>query len=396
MSTLHQVSEGLWSNAPPITGAASQPERVCMFDLDGTLIQHRRQPTGPDDFQWLPGVLERLHDLAGPVVILTNQGGLAHGNAKILPRLEHILAHLIGAGITALMYVFGGYDGWRKPSSRVVESHLLGRWSCARWMYVGDYAGRPGDEAGTDRKFAYNVHLLFRYLDGNPPTSAALDGYVRGSRMVFYTPEAYFQRQPMIALGWPGLDPGAILRRWTTHRRLTARTQLARLVRDLRAARSLVILIGPPGSGKTHLGSALSKDSAGLCVIRDAFKTLGAYQTQARQMFVRRTGSLILDATHPSRTSRMADRMAVDPEGTLPLVYVCMDMSLEEAHHWNNYRMLLGRGTLIPDVAYHAYRKQYVEPTLEEGAVRIVRIGLPPEFTGQEQKFRFLQWDGEL
>lgn len=58
---------------------------VLFVDLDGTIRESKTGEfvDGPEDIRLLPGREERLHGWSGPVIGITNQGGVAHGHKDV-------------------------------------------------------------------------------------------------------------------------------------------------------------------------------------------------------------------------------------------------------------------------------------------------------------------------
>jgi DNA 3'-phosphatase len=387
-----------------------------MFDLDDTLITRRVRPADDEDFEFLPKRWEevrRLTEAGSGVVIITNQGGIAYGNSKVLPRLTNIFRRLTDG----LLYpgrvsgwVCGGYDEWRKPSPRLLESYILpAHPGVPNWAYVGDMAGRPSDAGATDRCFAYNMHLVFQWIHSQrgkvteEPWISLTAALPPTARIVFHTPESYFDKVAIStqSLGWgSGLSPQDYLRWWTTTRVLQARQRLSRLYRDLKNPGPwLILTVGPPGSGKSTLCRHLTQHVADCLVVhRDSYRSLSPYQKEAARLGASAVQVVILDATHPSRTSRRAAREAADPSHARRTVYLQMSSHIginRLAYHWNFVRMVSG-ASYVPDVAYRTYAKEYTEPDpANEGVSHIYQISLPPEL-GLLARMRFLERSGEI
>jgi D-glycero-D-manno-heptose 1,7-bisphosphate phosphatase len=80
-----------------------------LFDVDGTLVQTRsgeEHRAAPDDWQLLPGRVEKLASLQGPIALVTNQGGVAMGihAADAMHEELHKLAELVGAQKVLVCY----------------------------------------------------------------------------------------------------------------------------------------------------------------------------------------------------------------------------------------------------------------------------------------------------
>jgi histidinol-phosphate phosphatase family protein len=135
------------------TSASSTARRAaCFVDRDGTLMVDTHYPSDPDAVRLIDGAAEaiaRVHALGVPVVIVTNQGGIARGYlteqqyAAVRARLERLLGDA-GATVLATYHCphWGPVSGpcaCRKPATglyrQAAAEHGL---DLARSAYIGD------------------------------------------------------------------------------------------------------------------------------------------------------------------------------------------------------------------------------------------------------------------
>jgi len=125
---------------------------AAFLDRDGTIIRDTAYVRDPDDVELLPGVapaIRRLNDRSLPVIVVTNQSGIARGllteqdYERVRMRLDKLLA-AEGARIDATYHCphhpdFSGPCNCRKPGLelylRAAADHGL---DLARSFYVGD------------------------------------------------------------------------------------------------------------------------------------------------------------------------------------------------------------------------------------------------------------------
>ena len=135
------------------------------LDRDGTIIRDVRYLSRADDVELLPGAahaIARLNNIGTPVVVVTNQSGIARGRFTIddylqtKQRLDELLA-ASGARINATYFCadhpdFTGPCDCRKPGTRLFEQaameHRLNMRSPAfigdRWRDVEPYHSLGG------------------------------------------------------------------------------------------------------------------------------------------------------------------------------------------------------------------------------------------------------------
>ncbi len=102
--------------------------KLIIFDVDGTLVTTKSGATfrkTADDWQWLPGRVERLHQLANQgikLAIATNQGGVAFGYLDY-HEMRHELRHMADEGridFTAICFTHpdAKIEAYHKDSDR--------------------------------------------------------------------------------------------------------------------------------------------------------------------------------------------------------------------------------------------------------------------------------------
>lgn len=127
--------------------------RAVFLDRDGTLIRDAEYIRDPAEVELLPGAanaLRRLNDAGIPVVVVTNQSGIARGfftesdYQRVHARMEELLAAERGARIDATYFCphhpdFTGPCDCRKPRTLLFEraATQLGLSTEGSW-YLGD------------------------------------------------------------------------------------------------------------------------------------------------------------------------------------------------------------------------------------------------------------------
>lgn len=132
--------------------SGGRPPSVAFLDRDGTIIRDREYLATPDEVELLPGAaaaIRRLNDANVPVVVITNQSGIARGLFTeadfqvVTAHLDALLARA-GASVSATYHCphlpsISGPCNCRKPGVELFQRavrdlHL----SPARGLYVGD------------------------------------------------------------------------------------------------------------------------------------------------------------------------------------------------------------------------------------------------------------------
>jgi D-glycero-D-manno-heptose 1,7-bisphosphate phosphatase len=139
--------------------------RAAFLDRDGTIIRDTEYLRDPDQVELLPGAaqaIKRLNDAGWPVIVVTNQSGIARGllteqdYERVRMRVDKLIAESAGAKIDATFHCphhpdFSGRCDCRKPGVKLyadaAREHDLD--AKASW-YVGDRIRdvAPGDHFG--------------------------------------------------------------------------------------------------------------------------------------------------------------------------------------------------------------------------------------------------------
>lgn len=408
------------------TSNAGQRQKIAAFDLDGTLI-HTASGNAPynfvdeNDFQlWgrnprerdtVLAKLKEEHESGALLVLITSQMNLDRKPARLKfwkARLGHILRRV---GVPMLVFASLRKDVYRKPCAGWVEDlrkmwreaggtreldvdvHTPGKDEdqAGRSFFVGDAAGRTPsairkakDFADTDRKLAHNLHWRF------------------------YTPEEYFcgdDAEHFVFSGYRPSSPAPSTASHTATNSDSARATLQALRERLlettssSTSPSLVILVGPQASGKSHFAQRLEAESGGnwVRVNQDTLKT-AARCIKAAEAALKEGKSVIVDNTNPARATRAnwtdlikrhwaAQAKGKDGAAKGRIVCVCLDLSREQAEHNDGFRSrrwLWPSPTSgaeaplrapMPAIAFNMYYKNFETPDAKkEGFDEVVHV----------------------
>jgi len=332
-------------------------------------------PRGRDDWTYrfpeVPRKLKEFSTKGFSIVIFTNQRGIEKGHtseADIVGKI-HDISVQIGVPITA--FIAAKDNHYAKPAIGMWEflkSNFCGvTLNLKESFFVGDAAGRfatqgrPKDFSCSDRKFAHNIGLQF------------------------FTETEFFLHDGKPAgekFSWDGLSPQKL-------KEFATMTRPAN-VHYAKPSQELVILCGPPASGKSTFAKTYFVPHGYAWVNRDTFKTMEKCLKFARES-LSSGKSIVIDNTNPGTEARkvfinLANELKVD-------VRCCIFRTdLDLAKHLNRLREKMTKGSVphIPEVAYRFFKSKFEEPSLGEGFSSIVNIPFYPNFDEEDSEL-FLQ-----
>ncbi|KAJ4488291.1 polynucleotide kinase 3 phosphatase-domain-containing protein [Lentinula aciculospora] len=353
--------------------------KVAAFDLDGTLIKpsfgkgavKKASKGSPPTWEWwrdkVPSTLKELSSEGYSIVIISNQAikGVA------LTTWEEKVG-LMAAAIPSLPFrilAAVAKDENRKPMpgmwnelTRIFQEEGV-EIDKAASFFVGDAAGRDGDFASTDRKWALNVDLSF------------------------FTPEEFFLKQPsQIKFKLDGFNVVNLPQ-------LPLFSPPHTPVIPEPRQQEIVIFVGYPGIGKSTI---YQRYFAGMGYARINQDTLGSRPKciAAVERALQEGLSCVVDNTNRDIQTR---KYYVDIARKLRISARCFFFtgSMELAWHNNLYRAYNlppskaareDKRDLVPYLAFTSFRSNHEEPTLSEGYSEIKEVNWVFEGTEEEKK----------
>jgi bifunctional polynucleotide phosphatase/kinase len=338
----------------------NQAKKILGFDLDMTLVRSKnpRKTHHHADWKWftpeVPEILRQWRQLEGiEMVIFTNQAGIGNDPKKLnefLLKMDLIFTDL---GFPIATYISTGKDQFRKPSPISFGFAFSGR-TLQAFTFIGDAAGRLGDFADTDRKFALNVEKYY------------------GVPTLFQTPEHLFLGEPEKPFRLSGFDPETLNNRVE--------------VLDFQPLnrQEMILMIGRPASGKSTIAQDLARQYRYKIVSNDLQGTEAKTLRLAEQL-LREGHSIIVDNTNGRPTQR-AKALDLARKYQIPVRGIIVKIPEDLNKHLNVVREILTQKH-IPEVALRTFDKYYVEPSLDEGFTELIKTGFSfdpdrdPEFT---------------
>ena len=178
-------------------------------------------------------------------------------------------------------------------------------------FYVGDAAGRLGDWSDCDKQFAKNLNITFMI------------------------PEELF---PLDEIHIPEIP--------------------------ISKNKEVIIMIGYPGSGKSTIAKKLCENNNYHIVSGDELKTASKMIKDAI-LNIKDNKSIIFDSTAGTKEKR-GEFIKFAKKNNLPIRAIWVTTTIDISMERNKQRALI-TNKKIPDIVYYVYRKNFEEPTEDEG-----------------------------
>jgi bifunctional polynucleotide phosphatase/kinase len=343
-------------------------EKILSFDLDDTLIVPKGETAfakNQEDWKFLFGlektkeVIKKYTEDGYCIVIFSNQGGIRKGKVnekEWLKKIDNIQSSL---NLPMLVIASLEKDYFRKPS--------IGMWKvlCQEYskgidfnknqsLYVGDAAGRnqnskgKKDHSDSDYKFALNVGINFQ------------------------VPEVFFSSLGLKFTNYSKkleFDPKTLQK--------NEALELESILNIKNDSQEMIILVGPPGSGKSSLTLNYLKNY--VRVNNDILKSAVKCQKLAEDS-LKSGKSVVIDNTNPSENTR---RIYINIATKLGIPVRCLYFKFPKTlcFHLNNLRSINLKNNIsepVPAVIIHTWYKYIEEPTLIEGFKEIIELPFIP------------------
>lgn len=359
-----------WTNTPKylygeldFSPELHQPIRIAGFDLDDTLI-YRQQHRNKNDWTFLyPNIHQKIAPLVRDkyiIVVFSNQSGMSSNKKFDMDKfkeqveiMQKKMFHNITEKYFFSIVVSKCYDIYRKPNpgmwsliKKILKNkYVLEKVSVStRSFYCGDAAGRLNlgyyrktlDFSDTDRKFALNLKIKF------------------------YTPEMFYLGKDKNApFSLSGFDPHKYI--------LGLKKDPVNSYQFTPRSKELIILVGPPGSGKSEFFNKYLANNGYTYISRDIYKTIPAC-LQVMTLAIKLKKSMALDGLNHTIETRNIYISHVKKYGYRNIRSIILKTNIDMANHLNNVRHLYSQGRIpkISAVVYRSYLKYYNAPTKKE------------------------------
>ncbi|GAA6011052.1 hypothetical protein JCM11491_005920 [Sporobolomyces phaffii] len=360
--------------------------RVAAFDIDGTVIVTKsgaRFPKDEHDWKlWSPSEVKdkirAAHADGFSIVLISNQAGPPGQQKHFRNKLPLLSRHL-----KVPLHAFAAldYNIYRKPGTAmwdVFSRDYNGgvQIDYEKSFYVGDAAGRAGDHADTDRKFASNCGLPFftpeEYFKGVPTSNKfTLSGFnvkLHDHSQPLFTPTS----APLLPRRSSEFDDEPV---------------------------EVVIFVGSPGAGKTSFYKKHFHPKGYVHINQDTLRTRDACVKLLRaSLSCNPPKSCVIDNTSPAAATREVYLSILRSEfPTVKARCFVFTASRELCMHNSVYRASyeptdLGNGKareLLPVIAFDSYAAKFQEPKVKEGFEEIKHISFQFEGTPEQRE----KWD---
>lgn len=354
------------------TPGCSGKSKIGAYDMDGTLIKTKSGkvfPVNRDDWKIAYGtVLNTLKAKSNEgykIVVLTNQAGVSSGKTKLpdLKKKMEDISKLIS--LPMQFFIATGEGFFRKP--------MPGMWqilcdlkndgvpvNLANSYYVGDAAGRPENKILKRKKDHSSVDRLMA-MNLNIPFFTPEEHFLKANTEKWVQPEFHPQKINQSAL----IEPASS--------KLTNRES------------EVIVMVGGPGSGKSQFCEDYLKCEGYEVISRDK---LGTWQKCVDRLndCLKAGGKAVIDNTNGNKESRQRYIIAAKKSNVKCRCFL-MTTSPKHAQHNIAFRELTDSShSKINQMVFNSFKKNFEEPTSNEGFSEIVKINLIPNFTNEKQK----------
>ena len=320
--------------------------KVACFDIDGTLIKTKSGKTFPingNDWIWLyDNIITKIQELYKNkycIIFISNQF-ILKTNEQLTEwqnKLDKMIQEL---DVPVLVYASKQKDKFRKPLPFIWREFIIPnikKIDYDKSFYCGDAMGRTEDHSDCDIKFAHNCNLTF------------------------ILPEELFLDNPKIDKHIKYID--------------FPKDKLDESLFDkfknnsFNKIKTMIIMIGYPASGKSYISSLLEKYHF-IRINQDMLKTKKKCLDKTIDC-LKKDLNCIIDNTNPTKDKRK-EYIDLAKQYNYDVYCINMTTSYELSQHNNIYRYLTTNTDLIPTIVYNKFRKDYEEPSCDEGIKEII------------------------
>jgi len=310
--------------------------KICAFDYDDTLCS--LWTSNP-----LPNVVYTLQTLSEyyDILIFSNQKGVSLGKSTNLEVQRRFDEFCNNNNLSPTIIYSTKDDEYRKPMDGMwrLSLSLFGE-DIQYEYYCGDACGRQGDFSISDLYFANNCNISFR------------------------TPEDVFQNK-ITAIGTNIKKISSLYTKdiWSEGMLMNKRP----LIKTKKPfsieiePKTLIMMVGPQGSGKSTMAKHILKTYQGGIINRDTQKTVSVMDKEFERL-QKEANVIIIDNTNPTLETRNGWRERL-PSWNYMILY--FDIPKDITFHMTKYRAFY-TGNTLGKIPIHTYYKRLEPPTFSE------------------------------
>ncbi len=292
-------------------------KKIAIFDYDWTLVRPKSNGTfskSLDDWMWLnktvPIILHKIYNDGFSIVVISNQTR----NTEM--KTNQIINVMSSIELPSLIMV-ASEEIDKKPNTtmfNMLKEMTKKDFDMKNSFFVGDALGRQDDWSNTDKLFAQNIGIL-----------------------KIFAPDDIFP---------------------------VNNDEHIKKFKELNT-QEIIVIVGYPGSGKTKVSESFSSKYKALH--GDELVTSKKILKEAEK-YLNEGFSIIIDATNPSIKKRK-EYIDLASKYNIPIRCILMTTDMIESMFRNNKR-----NKIIPKITYFVFRKNYEEPTINEGFSEVIKI----------------------
>lgn len=316
------------------------------FDFDGTLIDFKTDKINDNIIIMLNKFVNQYN-----IVVFSNQLGINRNKTthEVVRARFKKLMDLINKPIH--IFYSSSKDKYRKPNTGMYELYkqLIKIQKSNIKFYCGDAAGRPKDFSTSDLYFANNCNLVFK------------------------TPEEIFENSNQCLLACKKIKSLELYKQDTwedgllvNNREILKICNINKNNHDISnklGSKNLILLIGPPGSGKSTLSEYYSKTYNLSIISKDINANVKYRKKQLNESLNDDKNGIIIDELNSTEKKRNFWIDQVKHIDDWKIITIFIDISKQESLHLCNYRFLFNDKKYIPPVVVHKYYKDLDIPT---------------------------------
>ena len=340
-------------------------KQMACFDVDGTIITTKSGKTFPiNKYDWKLiydiNILKNYEN-THCIIFISNQNGLK--NKIMIDDWIYKINEIVNTyKLNICIYASINNNLYKKPMPTLWKQIIND--SCIEYknlddlkqniFYCGDAAGRnynklngKHDFSDTDYKFALNY--------GVP----------------FFVPEEIFTND----YHKYNINKSVSYVDLTNIKKMNSNDFITKYLSDIKLIKTMIIMIGYPGSGKSYISKLISNNNNNCIIIcQDTFITKKKCFDELK-ISLDNNKSVIIDKLNYDKGTRK-EYIDYAKRYNYNIIAIIMNTNKDLSYHNNMYRYWKGNNKIskVPSIVYNKYNSNFVKPIKEEGFNDIYEI----------------------